>query len=135
MAYENRGFFSRRLFGALTLSLLFAGGLAANSDDGNDRQHWVGTWSTALDEPDIVVPGKTGPATWHFEARQTLYVSSPGDFTASAVLPLDSATPGALAWFWLAGVDVAASGQTGAIVAFGDSIIDGTQSTVDANNR
>jgi hypothetical protein len=46
--------------------------------------------------------------------------------------PVDSTT---LAWFWLAGVEVLASKQTGAIVTFGDSITDGTRSTADANNR
>jgi lysophospholipase L1-like esterase len=80
----------------------------------------------------IFVPGSTGPATWHFEALQTSYISSPGDFTASAVVPVASTTA---AWFWLAGVEVMASKQTGAIVAFGDSITDGTQSTADANAR
>jgi hypothetical protein len=38
-----------------------------------------------------------------------------------------------LARFWLAGVEVVASKQTGAVVALGDSITDGSQSTVDAN--
>jgi lysophospholipase L1-like esterase len=80
----------------------------------------------------IFVPENTGPATWHFESRQTSYVSAPGDFTASAVLP-SVAMP--VAWFWLAGVDVAASNQTGAVVIFGDSITDGTHSTQDANKR
>jgi lysophospholipase L1-like esterase len=80
----------------------------------------------------IFSPGNTGPATWHFESRQTTYISPSGDFTASVSLPLDTTT---LGWFWIAGVEVAASRQGGAIVAFGDSITDGTQSTVDANNR
>jgi hypothetical protein len=80
----------------------------------------------------IFVPGVTGPATWHFESRQTSYLSPVGDFTASAVMPV-VATP--VAWFWLAGVEVMASKHTGAVVAFGDSITDGSQSTVDANNR
>jgi lysophospholipase L1-like esterase len=83
----------------------------------------------------IFVPGITGPATWHFEARQTSYISPPGDFTATAVMPVDSAMPTTLAWFWLAGVEVTASRQTGAIAALGESITDGTQSTADANNR
>jgi lysophospholipase L1-like esterase len=83
----------------------------------------------------IFVPGKTGPAAWHFEARQTFYLSSAGDFTASTVMPLDSTAPPMLAWFWLAGVEVEAPKQTGAIVVFGDSITDGSQSTVDANHR
>jgi lysophospholipase L1-like esterase len=80
----------------------------------------------------IFVPGRTGPATWHFSALQTSYVSPPGDFTASAMMPVNS-TP--QAWFWLAGVEVMTPRQTGAIVAFGDSITDGTNSTRDTNRR
>src|SRR5260370_10149224 len=60
----------------------------------------------------IFVPGDTGPATWHFEARQTLYVSPKGDFTASAAMPVDSTRPTTLAWFWLAGVDVMTTRET-----------------------
>ena len=70
----------------------------------------------------IFVPGSTGPATWHFAALQTSYISPDGDFTGSAVMP---AAATAQAWFWLAGVEVMASKQTGAIVAFGDSVTDG----------
>lgn len=81
----------------------------------------------------IFVPGKTPPAAWHFESRQTTFVSPPGDFTASAVMP--SGATDAVAFFWLAGVDVLTSKQAAAIVAFGDSLTDGTQSTLDANAR
>ena len=80
----------------------------------------------------IFVPENTGPATWHFQGRQTSFISPPGDFTASAVMPVSSTT---LARFWLAGVDVTASQQTGVIVAIGESVVDGSQSTVDANAR
>lgn len=83
----------------------------------------------------IFVPGKTAPAAWHFEARQSVYVSTSGDFTANAVMPVDAAASGFPAWYWLAGVEVTASKQTGAIVTFGDSITDGTNSTQDANKR
>jgi lysophospholipase L1-like esterase len=78
------------------------------------------------------MPENTGPATWHFESRQTSYVTPPGDFTASAVLPT-VAMP--VAWFWLAGVEVMAPSNTGAVVTYGESITDGPQSTVDANKR
>ena len=47
-------------------------------------------------------------------------------------MPVTSMTQ---ARFWLAGVDVVASKRTGAIVALGESITDGSQSTVDANTR
>ncbi len=80
----------------------------------------------------IFLPESTGPATWHFAALQTSYVSPEGDFTASTTMPVASTTQ---AWFWLQAVEVVASKQTGAIVAFGDSITDGTASTPDTNNR
>jgi len=80
----------------------------------------------------VYVPGVTGSATWHFMALQTSYISTPGDFTGSVVVPVASMTQ---AWFWLAGVEVVASKQTGGIVTFGDSVTDGTQSTPDTNNR
>ena len=80
----------------------------------------------------VFVPEKTGPATWHFVALQTSYISPPGDFTASADMSVAATTQ---AWFWLAGVDVTASKQTGAVVTFGDSVTDGTRSTPDTNNR
>lgn len=80
----------------------------------------------------FVPAAATGPATWHFEGLQTSYVSPPGDFTASTDMPVGTTTQ---AWFWLAGVEVTASKQTGVIVALGDSITDGTASTPDTNNR
>jgi hypothetical protein len=40
----------------------------------------------------IFVPENTGPATWHFQGRQTSFISPPGDFTASAVMPVSSTT-------------------------------------------
>ncbi len=80
----------------------------------------------------IYVPGPTGPASWHFESRQTTYISRSGNFTASGTMPLEST---ATSWFWLAAVEVSAPCQARAVVAFGDSITDGTQSTVDANRR
>ncbi|MEO8372413.1 MAG: SGNH/GDSL hydrolase family protein [Candidatus Solibacter sp.] len=98
--------------------------------------------AVALDVPalgelavSIFVPGKTAPATWHFEARQSVYISTSGDFTANTVMPVDAAASGFPAWYWLAGVEVTASRQTGAVVAFGDSITDGTNSTQGENKR
>ena len=40
----------------------------------------------------IFVPGSTGPAAWHFEGRQTSFISPSGDFTASAVMPISGTT-------------------------------------------
>jgi len=80
----------------------------------------------------IFVPGATGPATWHILALQTSYISPHDDFTASVVMPVLTTTQ---SWFWLAGVAVTASKQTGAIAILGDSITDGEGSTPDGNNR
>ena len=62
-------------------------------------------------------------------ARQTNYVSPPGDFTAAKVMPIASLTSD---WFFVCGVDVLASADTGGIVALGDSLTDGNISTMDA---
>jgi lysophospholipase L1-like esterase len=80
----------------------------------------------------VYVPQPTGPATWHFLGLQTSYISPEGDFIGSIAMPVASTTMGR---FWLAGVDVTASKQTGAIAAFGDSVTDGAASTPNSNNR
>jgi lysophospholipase L1-like esterase len=49
-----------------------------------------------------------------------------------ATLPVLGTTP---SWFLLSGVDVAATDAVGTVVAFGDSITDGSRSTADTNNR
>ena len=85
---------------------------------------------------DIYLPGDTAgsasPLTTHIVALQTNYVSPPGNHTGAANMPVMSTTQSG---FFLARVEVTASGQTGAIVTFGDSITDGTRSTPDTNNR
>ncbi len=85
---------------------------------------------------DLYLPGDTAalesPLTTHGGANQTSYISSPGDHTGVADLPLDSTTA---SWFFLSRVDVMASDDTSALVLFGDSITDGTGSTADTNNR
>jgi lysophospholipase L1-like esterase len=80
----------------------------------------------------IYVPEQTGPATWHFVAQQTSYVSPEGNFVDALDMPVSATTR---AWFWLAAVEVLAPKQVGAVAAFGDSVTDGVRSTVDANNR
>ena len=90
----------------------------------------------------IFVPENTGPATWHFEALQTSYVSIPGNYADSIDMPFVSTTryPGSDgrdhdAWFWLAGVEVLAPRQAGAVAVVGDSVTDGSRSTPDTNRR
>ena len=81
--------------------------------------------------PDAI-EATTSPFTTHSGAWQTNYISSEGDHTGAAEMPVMDTTQ---SWFFLARVEVTAPEQTGVLVAFGDSITDGTRSTPDTNNR
>jgi lysophospholipase L1-like esterase len=85
---------------------------------------------------DIYLPGDTAagtsPLTMHNVGLQTNYVSPAGNHAGAAEMPVTTTT---LSWFFLARVEVVAPPQTGALVAFGDSITDGTRSTPDTNSR
>jgi lysophospholipase L1-like esterase len=80
---------------------------------------------------DIYLPQSTGVPTGHLDAQQTSYVSTAGDHDGEAALPVASSIP---SWFFLTDIQTVSVGGTG-VVAFGDSITDGTNSTVDANHR
>jgi lysophospholipase L1-like esterase len=62
-------------------------------------------------------------------SRQTNYISPPGDFTAAVAMPVGKITDD---WYFVSGVDVLASPDTGGIVALGDSLTDANISTIDA---
>jgi len=64
-------------------------------------------------------------------ARQTNYVSPPGDFTAEDVMPVGRLTDD---WYFVCGIDVVAPPDTGAIVAVGDSLTDANISTHDGHH-
>jgi lysophospholipase L1-like esterase len=84
---------------------------------------------------DLYLPGTTNTSatlTMHGGAFQTSYISETGNYAGQATFPQVGTTR---SWFVLSRVDVAAPDATGAIVAFGDSITDGAQSTADTNNR
>ena len=79
----------------------------------------------------IYLPGEVLPAfqiTGRY-ARQTNYVSPPGNFAAETVMPVGNLTD---QWFFLCGVDVLAPAEAGGVVALGDSLTDGNISTIDA---
>jgi lysophospholipase L1-like esterase len=62
-------------------------------------------------------------------ARQTNYISPPGDFSCSDVMPVGRLTDD---WYFVNGIDVLAPAATGGIVALGDSLTDANISTLDA---
>jgi lysophospholipase L1-like esterase len=78
----------------------------------------------------VYVPGDSGRASGHSQALHTTYISKSGDTTGAADMADAAMTR---AWYWIHSVDVMAPADAGAIVAYGDSITDGTTSTVDAN--
>ena len=80
----------------------------------------------------LFVPQATAPGTWHEMAQQTIYISPPGNFTSTTVMPTQAT---GTSYYWLSGVEVQAPQNDFAVVAFGDSITDGMGSTVDANHR
>jgi lysophospholipase L1-like esterase len=80
----------------------------------------------------LYLPAATDLGTVHATGLQTAFVSTTGDFTASAEFPIVDRFANR---FFLTGVMVEPSSPTRAIVAFGDSITDGSASTVNANAR
>lgn len=78
----------------------------------------------------VYVPGASGVASQHSQALHTTYISKQGDTTGQPEMADATTTR---SWYWISSVDVLAPADAGAIVAFGDSITDGTTSTVDAN--
>src|SRR6266446_6151844 len=62
-------------------------------------------------------------------ARQTNYISPPGNFADATVMPIGNLTD---QWFFVSGIDVVAPKEAGGVVALGDSLTDGNISTIDA---
>lgn len=92
----------------------------------------------------LYLPQPTPAATQHLKARQTNYVSTPGNFVATAGQPgvfsdLCPNDPKLQAcnssWYFLAGVDVETSQPAAAVVALGDSITNGAWSSSNENRR
>lgn len=91
---------------------------------------------TIPDNADLAVSfffaDSTRGTTLHFAAHQRNYRSAVGDLTAATDFAADTITE---RWHFLSGVDVVNPRVTGVIVAFGNSITDGTAATTDANTR
>jgi lysophospholipase L1-like esterase len=81
----------------------------------------------------VYLPQATGSASLHSLGRQDTYVASgdhTGDTSAAAYTTYDRS------WYFIDAVDVVSQPQVrGTLVAFGDSITDGFNSTVNANRR
>ena len=81
------------------------------------------------------VAGDSGPMTWHAKALTTSYVTAPGAGAKGAVDD-ESAFPYSTAsWFFVDAIEMVAPADAFAIMAFGDSITDGTASTMNGDDR
>ncbi|RMB81819.1 SGNH/GDSL hydrolase family protein [Streptomyces shenzhenensis] len=82
----------------------------------------------------VHTPTDSGPATYHRTALRTSYVAPRG---AGRAADEDGAAYTATTshWYYVTGVDVRAPRGAGSVVAFGDSLTDGTGSTHDADRR
>ena len=81
----------------------------------------------------LFLPQPTEAKTSHSMAKQTSYVSpETGDSTAAVKFPIAKEIH---SWPFLTGVDVGASPDAAAIMAFGSSLTDGDGTTADTNGR
>lgn len=81
------------------------------------------------------IAGESGPMTWHAKALQTSYVGAPGS-GAKGAEEAEAGFPFATSsWFFLDALDMRAPADTPVIVGFGDSITDGTASTMNGDDR
>ena len=81
------------------------------------------------------VAGNSGPMTWHAKALQSSYVTLPGAGAQGHVAGEEAFPYATASWYFLDALDMAAPKGVAAIVAFGDSITDGTASTMNGDDR
>jgi len=101
-------------------------------------------WVKDADDPGVLgrnlavsyaVDGNSGPMTFHNSSFTTSYITAPdsGDHTGDLdVFAFEFTTT---SWFFLDAIDVMAPSYTVVVCAFGDSITDGTHSTLNINDR
>ena len=83
----------------------------------------------------LYIPDANARPSQHSGAQVTSYVAPDGSGDMSQAEDGARFTGTTTSMWWLKAIDVAGSSSTGAVIAFGDSITDGTCSTVDAHDR
>ena len=79
--------------------------------------------------------GSTGPMTWHAKGLTTSYLTAPRAGSHGADEHDDAFPYTTTSWYFLDAVDVMASEDTAVVACFGDSITDGTASTLNGDDR
>ena len=80
----------------------------------------------------IYLPRETEVSAIHYSAAQTSFAAA-GNATAELKFASEATT--IRSWPFVMGLEVMAPSSAGSVVAFGDSITDGGNSTIDANHR
>jgi len=83
----------------------------------------------------LYIPETSVRPSQHGGALVTSYLTADGAGDVASVETREPFTVTTTSMFWLKAIDVQSSTATGAIVALGDSITDGTCSTLDAHDR
>ena len=81
------------------------------------------------------IPDANARPSQHGGAQVTSYLTANGSGDAAGEETATPFTGTTSSMFWLKAIDVSSASSTGSIVAFGDSITDGTCSTIDAHDR
>lgn len=79
--------------------------------------------------------GESGPMTWHAKAMTTSYLTRPGAGPKGKIEDESPFPFTTTSWYFLDAVDMTAPANTQVIVALGDSITDGTASTLNGEDR
>src|SRR5919199_2345942 len=81
------------------------------------------------------VVGASGPMTWHAKAMQTSYVTAPGAGAHGQDESEAAFSSTTTSWYFLDALDALAPAGTAVVAALGDSITDGTGSTLNGDDR
>jgi lysophospholipase L1-like esterase len=83
----------------------------------------------------LYIPAANVRPSQHSGAQVTSYLTTNGSGDVAAEEMATSFVGTTTSTFWLKAIDVSSSSSTGSVVAFGDSITDGTCTTLDARDR
>lgn len=81
------------------------------------------------------VDGASGPVTWHAKSMRTSYLAAPGDREAAGRDAEDGFVHTTTSTFLVDALDAWLPMHCGALVAFGDSLTDGTATTLNGHDR
>ena len=81
------------------------------------------------------VAGESGPMTWHAKSLVTSYLTAAGAGSKGSDVTETAFPYSTTSWYFLDEVDMTAGDNTKVVVAFGDSITDGTMTTLNGDDR